>query len=270
MKTRILTALGLVGVFFPIYFFLSAKVFYFFSLLLGYGLYVESYRITYGRQQSLFWGGLPILIQVPLIGLFAIYCKNTHIEHSIVLLSSLHFMICFAVLSWLLRVFSMFLKAPIFNSRQLYWCQMLDITLFVQGLRLAYGIDRMFVFNILVIIVGIDSFGYFVGRYWGNTRIFPKISPNKTFEGYIGGLVWVGLYGSIILIPKEMSILTLTLFLHMVYILAITGDLLVSYQKRLLDVKDSGTLLPGHGGLLDRFDSWIFVLAFVYYLMVIN
>jgi phosphatidate cytidylyltransferase len=109
--------------------------------------------------------------------------------------------------------------------------------------------------------------GFFAGWKFGKHRVVPSFCPNKTFEGYLGAAIWLVVLEIIILILHHIPILRLTFSLVMVYILATTGDLLVSYQKRILNVKDSGSLIPGHGGFLDRFDSWILVVPFVYFIV---
>jgi CDP-diglyceride synthetase len=105
---------------------------------------------------------------------------------------------------------------------------------------------------------GFDTFSYIVGKLVGRHKICPSISPGKTWEGFIGGC------GGIILLHRYLFphllpgfVLTLALF---VSACAFTGDLFESYLKRRANIKDSGDILPGHGGLLDRFDS-VFIVA---------
>ena len=114
-----------------------------------------------------------------------------------------------------------------------------------------------------------DTFAYFSGRAFGKCKIVPSISPNKTLEGFIGGFIGCILTGAvfsyIVGIPWWMGI-----HVGMISgILAPLGDLFESKIKRLCNVKDSGTLLPGHGGVLDRFDSLLFAapITLVYILL---
>ena len=112
----------------------------------------------------------------------------------------------------------------------------------------------------MFLLVGIaDSAAYFVGRRFGRTKLAPRISPGKTKEGLIGGLlaVWVIALGSGAAIwPEDYSqMLLFAAVCLLCAIFSVVGDLYVSLQKRISGVKDSGSLLPGHGGILDRIDS---------------
>ena len=123
---------------------------------------------------------------------------------------------------------------------------------------------------LLLSIWASDTFAYFVGKKWGSRRIVPDISPNKTLEGFIGGFigcVLTGWIGSICLgLPTTIG----TGIGIIVGIMAPLGDLFESKLKRLANKKDSGSVLPGHGGVLDRFDSVLFAtpLVLAYILML--
>lgn len=111
-----------------------------------------------------------------------------------------------------------------------------------------------------------DSAAYFVGVTIGRRRILPALSPKKSWEGTVGGWIAATLAGAAVAI---WSPLDLTVWLGALIglgggILALFGDLAVSMLKRQIGVKDSGVFLPGHGGFLDRLDSIMFVLPFVY------
>ena len=113
-----------------------------------------------------------------------------------------------------------------------------------------------------------DSFAYIFGRVWGKHPFFPRISPKKTWEGTLGG--WVGGTGTSLVMGGALGLSILeSLTLGLAISLAATfGDLAESMVKRQVGVKDSGSLIPGHGGILDRMDSLLFVVAVVYYLVV--
>ena len=128
------------------------------------------------------------------------------------------------------------------------------------------------IFGILLIIWSNDTFAYIFGKNFGKRKLFEKISPKKTIEGFLGGL-FSGVFVSILL-----SIYTSTLNTAHWIILSIIisifgsiGDLVASKFKREGNIKDSSNLIPGHGGFLDRLDSLIFISSIVYlYLQLIN
>lgn len=120
----------------------------------------------------------------------------------------------------------------------------------------------IFVF-ILLVIISTDIGAYFIGSKIGKRKLAPLLSPNKSVEGFIGGIVVALFMASIYLnfITLPYSYFTM---LFIAIILSITGqfgDLLESALKRHFEVKDSGSILPGHGGILDRFDSILFTLS---------
>ena len=110
-----------------------------------------------------------------------------------------------------------------------------------------------------------DSFAYFAGRSFGSHRLAPAISPNKTVEGFLGGLIGtiaalVGL-GYVLSMPlTQMAGLGAA-----IAVLGTFGDLVESLMKRHVGIKDSGAIIPGHGGIWDRFDSVLFTAPLVYY-----
>ncbi|MCQ2008981.1 MAG: phosphatidate cytidylyltransferase [Sporolactobacillus sp.] len=126
------------------------------------------------------------------------------------------------------------------------------------------------VFFVQIIIWTTDSGAYFVGRKLGKNKLAPYISPNKTREGSIGAiiaaLVVAALFQLIIGYPLFGSWPMLFMVALLISVFGQLGDLVESAIKRFYGVKDSGTILPGHGGLLDRFDSLIFVLPLLYVL----
>jgi phosphatidate cytidylyltransferase len=122
---------------------------------------------------------------------------------------------------------------------------------------------------LVVCIVVSDSAQYYTGRALGRRPLAPSISPKKTLEGALGGLVFgtaAMLAGGRIVFPAA-SVLMLLLVGASISALGIVGDLFESLLKRSAGVKDSSSLIPGHGGVLDRIDSWLFA-APVYYVFV--
>ncbi len=111
-----------------------------------------------------------------------------------------------------------------------------------------------------------DTGAYFAGLNFGRHKLFPRVSPKKTVEGAIGGLL-AGLAAALlykVALLSELSVLGAIVISLMVGVVAPLGDLCESFLKRAFDKKDSGSLLPGHGGFLDRFDGVVFSLPVMY------
>ena len=119
--------------------------------------------------------------------------------------------------------------------------------------------------SILSIIWINDSFAFLVGKNFGKNKLFPSVSPKKTIEGFFGGLVFSLLAG--LLISKynlNFSMLNWLIIAVIVSTIGTIGDLVESKFKRQAKIKDSGNIMPGHGGILDRLDSLLFAAPFVY------
>ncbi len=136
------------------------------------------------------------------------------------------------------------------------------------GLFPRYGVILM-----LIAVVGpwiSDSGAYFAGRLFGRRLLFPALSPNKTVEGSLGGLLLTTLIvGFISYQLLDFSVAKAAAIGAGVSIFSQSGDLFESILKRILDVKDLGHFLPGHGGILDRIDSLLFTAPAVYYISLL-
>jgi phosphatidate cytidylyltransferase len=118
------------------------------------------------------------------------------------------------------------------------------------------ALEPLEVLLVLVLVWIADTAAYFVGRAWGRRKLAPAISPGKSWEGAAGGLMAASLYAIIIGFFTERSAsVALVATAVLLGIVSIVGDLFESAAKRQAGVKDSGALLPGHGGILDRIDS---------------
>lgn len=127
---------------------------------------------------------------------------------------------------------------------------------------------QRWIFLTLMVIMGCDTLAYFVGSRFGKHKLYPAVSPNKSIEGAIGGLI-----GSVIaVLLAKYSFMPLIGIADGVLIGLLLGtagqlgDLFESLLKRACKVKDSGNIIPGHGGMLDRLDSLLFAFPIVYYL----
>jgi phosphatidate cytidylyltransferase len=129
------------------------------------------------------------------------------------------------------------------------------------------GVGAWRIALLLAIIMVSDTFAFFVGHAWGRRRLAPSVSPGKTVEGALGGLVG-GVAGALTVRYLGLPALPMAHAIGLgvlVAALGIVGDLDESLLKRWAGLKDSGTLFPGHGGMLDRLDSLLFGAPVLYY-----
>ncbi|MBN1811092.1 MAG: CDP-archaeol synthase [Anaerolineae bacterium] len=131
---------------------------------------------------------------------------------------------------------------------------------------------RWWMLIVLSTVICADSAAYFVGRAWGRHRMTPSLSPGKTWEGYISGLVVGGLIPMFLILLWRVTASIETSIVHglilglLIGSLSPLGDLAISMIKRQVGAKDSGKIIPGHGGALDRLDSllWAGVISYYY------
>jgi len=128
----------------------------------------------------------------------------------------------------------------------------------------------MFIWIVVIAALGSDICAYFTGVFLGKHKMAPNLSPKKTIEGAVGGLIGSSLlswlFGMIFM--KDMAPVCLVLGLTG-GAAGMAGDLTASAFKRKMGIKDYGNLIPGHGGILDRFDSLIFTAPVIYYLILL-
>ena len=141
-------------------------------------------------------------------------------------------------------------------NKQLFLPLMYPIAsyLFLFSLYVSYGMPTLL--WLLVVVAGADVGAYFVGKSIGATK-FCETSPNKTLEGVAGGVITAAILG-MLFSPEEVNFVYALLISLIVAAASVFGDLFESYLKREADVKDSGDILPGHGGILDRTDGYLF------------
>jgi phosphatidate cytidylyltransferase len=150
------------------------------------------------------------------------------------------------------------------------WALSLALALYVGGLmqyylplrRLADG--GLWVVSLLVLSWVCDSCAYFVGRAFGRRRLAPRISPSKSVEGAVAGLIGAALVGAIIGLVVNRGVGLMAGYGLAIGVATVLGDLAESGLKRQTGVKDSGVLIPGHGGILDRMDSLLFCAPIAY------
>ena len=129
---------------------------------------------------------------------------------------------------------------------------------------ISYIDDLDFIINYLILIELNDVFQYISGNIFGERKITPNISPNKTVEGLIGGMILTTL--TAILLKYIFRINYQIKFIPYIALIGFVGDIFISALKRKVNLKDSGTLLLGHGGILDRVDSLIFTAPIILFI----
>ena len=174
------------------------------------------------------------------------------------LFQPISFITMLGIIVWIVVAYQIFLKHGRLSSNfafNNFWIGLLLVTTFCfVCFQLVTG-SRIFllaaIFNIAVFDIG----AYIIGKNFGRNSFLPKLSPNKTIEGLLGGFI-LSLFFIIcvyLLLDEVSLILALTLIFAIPF--ALCGDYFFSFLKRKADVKDTGNILPGHGGLLDRLDS---------------
>ena len=139
--------------------------------------------------------------------------------------------------------------------------------LFSSAITLPLSVYSIFLIVILNTAI-FDTFAYITGSNIGKHYITPNISPNKTWEGLFGGLMGAAAFSLLIINMFNFSPLLILIFI-LGGALAFIGDLLISFQKRENNIKDTGSLLPGHGGILDRLDSHLLATPIILILMIL-
>ncbi len=168
-------------------------------------------------------------------------------------------------------------KIPVFEKKKyviiiFYLISSVIFLTLIPSIRTSDGFNQYLVIGVFFLIWTNDTFAYIVGKNLGRNKLLERISPNKTIEGFLGGVIF-SLIGSYFIYSLTGS-LSLPIWLGLSLILSVfgtLGDLIQSKFKRQAGVKDSGSLMPGHGGLFDRLDSIIFASPFVYaYLHILS
>lgn len=228
----------------------------FIAMVAGIGS-AEFYRMTLPERR---WEGTAIAFLGALIPILPLTCDHSLTMPALtlpVLLAALALLFRFhdirqAAQEWALLVAGIF-YIPLLLA-QLVWLR-----------SEPYGIS--WIFLLLVIVMVGDSAAYYVGSTFGRRKLYPKVSPNKSVEGAIGGLVG-SVAGAFVVRATFFPQLGVTDVLAVALTLAVLGqlgDLFESLIKRSCGVKDSGMLVPGHGGMLDRLDSILFASPVAYW-----
>jgi len=233
-------------------------------IVTGVGLIIALVVILAINNFYLMWLVLGIAYMVGLIEVSKLF----NIENNILILSlgAITWFASFVISPELLA----FIPAVIMASYKAYKNEdMKEVLPFIYptvGMLLFLGLYKEFgVFSIVWLIVVVaftDTFAYFSGKYLGKTKFSPT-SPNKTLEGVAGGIIAGTIFGSVAGLYFNGFMFALILS-FVVSFFSVFGDLFESYLKRSAGVKDSGNIFPGHGGILDRLDGYLFGVIILY------
>ena len=268
MLTRIITALVAIAVFIPVLYFSETVVFAVALAILSLVAVLEMLRCTgLWRQWAL---TIPACVVAAGLPLLSFWLEREAAEHYAVAVLLVGLLYTFAVMTFSRGKQTLSDASIAFMS-----CGYVIAAFTAIGL-LRYGTEQgSYVYLICFIGAWVtDTFAYFTGRFLGKHKLIPDVSPKKTIEGSIGGIVFcVGsmvLYGWIVnrISGGEVSADYLMLGVSGLFVSVVSqvGDLLMSAIKRTYGVKDYGKLFPGHGGVLDRFDS-VMAVAIVLYVI---
>jgi phosphatidate cytidylyltransferase len=251
LKTRIITALTLVAVFIPAL-FMSSNIYWAYGMLLLalLALYEWAGMIRMSTTQRIVY-----LALITIAGFAMTQMMQQQGFHQFFYYSLNVFLV--VTLFWLLIVPFWLAKKWTVNKYVMALLGLLLMASVWLGLICAKGADPLLLLALLATIWIADSAAYFAGKHFGKHKLAPNISPKKTWEGVLGALIAVTLFGLILYLGFDVKTLAIFPALWIITSLGVIGDLFESMLKRQADIKDSGNLLPGHGGILDRIDGII-------------
>jgi phosphatidate cytidylyltransferase len=252
LKTRIFTAIVLVACFVPALFMSS-------NTMWAVGMLVLSLLALYEWASLIHLSGIRQQVYLGLalvVGLFIVPMLEKIGFHAFFYQSLFVFFV--SALFWLLLVpFWLKTKCVVSNKVVMGLLGYLLIGALWLALICAKGADPWLLLSLLATIWIADSAAYFAGKNFGKHKLAPTISPGKTWEGVAGALVGITIFGLILYAFFDVKTLAMFPALWIITILGVIGDLFESMMKRQANLKDSGHILPGHGGILDRIDGII-------------
>lgn len=263
MKQRIVTAIIAAAIFLPIVMLGGLPFIVLTYLIASVGLY----ELLKMRKIKLF--SLPGIISLSLLWILLLPAKYQNFIHDLNYTKvELAFLAVLLFLTYTVATKNKFTFEDVAFS--------VLATIYV-GIGFYYFIETReagltYIFYSLFIIWATDSGAYFIGKAYGKRKLWPEISPNKTIEGSAGGILCAVVVAILFSLFTEMdaALLPLLVITIVLSVFGQIGDLVESALKRHYHVKDSGNLLPGHGGILDRFDSLLFVWPLLSFLHLIS
>lgn len=254
-KLRLISTIVLTVLFLAL--FLLGNPFFVFTLTCLFSLLLYEFEVVAGNKIK----KIPIFKIAFLQFILILYLFFRLYDPDQILFNNVNILIFFSLL------INSFFKTRCFNIVFFTFSNLIILSFFslINILTMNNGLN---LFLYLVILISVmDIFAYLGGKLIGNKKIIPKISQGKTIEGTLVGLVFTVCVSFFI---KDLThfdnLIALSCGL-IIGILAFTGDILESIVKRKIGIKDSGKLIPGHGGLMDRFDGYFIVLPFFYFFL---
>jgi len=241
--SRILSALVMLIVFLSSMFLFSGRYF-------SFVIYIPSLLALYEWSKLMYFKSVEKKIFLA-ISLALIYFIDKYLNYEdsrLILLIASVFWLCIAPL---FLIFKINLKNFFFSSI-IGWILVMPLII---SLNYLIELSPWVVLLVLTTIWLADSGAYFFGKRFGKRKLAPSISPGKTWEGFVGALFVVSLFSIVMTYYGFVNSYMSILFFNLILILSVEGDLFESHIKRMAKVKDSGDLIPGHGGVLDRIDS---------------
>lgn len=241
--SRILSAFVMLLVFLSSMFLFSGRYF-------SFVIYIPSLLALFEWSKLLYFKSHEKKIFL-LISLILIYFIDQHLDADnsrLILLIASVFWLCIAPLFLLFKIN---LK-NFFLSALIGWVLIMPLII---SLNYLIQLSPWVVLLVLTSIWLADSGAYFFGKQFGKKKLAPTISPGKTWEGFLGALFVVSSFSIAMTYFGFVNSYMAIFFFNLILVLSVEGDLFESYIKRMAKVKDSGDLIPGHGGVLDRIDS---------------
>ena len=283
LKQRIQSSIIMFGIFSLIYFFLDYIFFEFLVLAVGGFLLFELSKILklHNLRLAFFWFLAAIPLFIYFISTFTsnfgnffnlseyFYFTNTLYP----LISnfssfSIPFLASLSLIFWLFIVpFDILYKKLSSNSFFKVFYGLFLITPMLLSTMSIFVTNKNILLIVILMIWLADIGAYFSGKRFGRTKIVKNISPGKTFEGLFGGFLANLIFISFLYIYEFLNIFDGILLAFLVTALSLYGDIYESFLKRMAKIKDSSNLIPGHGGFLDRLDSFCPTIPILYFLL---
>ncbi len=262
MKARVVSALIAVGLFMAIYRFFGVQGLFVICCLVAIGCLREYGRLAFAASEAP--GHLRWSFHVLAIGVFAGVLFGDATGLLAIVIGSVSFLAMALTDATTREDLDRVLKHQSLGLLGFLYVGLMP-ALGTRLLDLPKG--DLWLLGLLAIVFSGDSLAYFVGSKFGKTRLLEAVSPKKSIEGAIGGLIGSGVAGLAMsfIIPGQSAVL-LTAAAIVTGVFAQVGDLFESLLKRVADVKDSGSVMPGHGGILDRCDG-VYFASPVYYVL---